>query len=67
MFRLRGQGIQGLRSKERADQIVKVTVVTPTRISREETELYQKLREFDRKREMKPGHSFLNRLKNIFS
>lgn len=66
-FRLRGQGIQGLRSKERADQIVRVTVVTPTRISKEETELYQKLREFDRKRDMKPGHSFLHRLKNFFN
>lgn len=67
LFRLKGQGIQGLHSYSRGDQIVRINLVTPTKLSREENELYQKLREFDRKRDMKPGHSFLHKLRDMFS
>ena len=67
LFRLKGQGIQALHTSTRGDQIVRVTVVTPTRISKEESELYQKLREHDMKREMKPGYKFLRRLKEFFA
>ncbi|NLO11435.1 MAG: molecular chaperone DnaJ [Candidatus Cloacimonetes bacterium] len=67
IFRMKGLGIQGLHSHMRGDLLVRVTVVTPTRISKEETELYQKLREFDVKRNMKPGRSFLHKLRDIFN
>jgi len=67
LFRLKGQGIQGLNSYSRGDLIVRVNVVTPTKLSREETELYNKLREFDSKRELKPGKRFINKLKDFFS
>ena len=67
LFRLKGQGIQGLNTYSRGDLIVRVNVITPTRISREETDLYQRLREFDKKRELKPGKSFLNKLKDFFT
>lgn len=67
LFRLKGQGIQGLNSYSRGDLIVRVNVITPTRLSREETELYQKIREFDNKRVLKPGKSFRDKLRDLFT
>lgn len=67
LFRLKGQGIQGLNSYSRGDLIVRVNVITPTRLSREETELYQKIREFDNKRVLKPGKSFRDKLRDFFT
>ena len=67
LFRLKGQGIQGLNSYSRGDLIVKVNVITPTRLSREETELYQRIREFDNKRVLKPGKSFRDKLRDFFT
>ena len=67
LFRLKGQGIQGLNTYSKGDEIVKVILVTPTKISREEQEIYEKLREFDLKREMKPGKGFFKKLRDYFS
>lgn len=67
LFRLKGQGIQGLNSYSKGDQIVRAIVVTPTKLSKEETELYTRLKEFDHKRDMKPGKGFLNKLREYFS
>ncbi len=67
LFRLKGQGIQGLNSYSRGDQIVRAIVVTPTKLNKEETELYTRLKDFDHKRELKPGKSFLSKLRDYFS
>ncbi len=67
LFRLKGQGIQGLNSYSRGDLIVRTIVVTPTKLSKDENELYHRLKEFDSKRELKPGKSFLNKLKDLFT
>ncbi len=67
LFRLKGQGIQGLNSYSKGDQIVRAIVVTPTKLSKEETELYTRLKDFDHKRDLKPGKSFLNKLREYFS
>lgn len=67
LFRLKGQGIQGLNTYSKGDEIVKVVLVTPTKISREEQDIYEKLREFDLKREMKPGKGFFKKLRDYFS
>ncbi|MBW6514002.1 MAG: molecular chaperone DnaJ [Candidatus Syntrophosphaera sp.] len=67
LFRLKGQGIQGLNTYSRGDLIVRANVVTPTKVSREETELYNRLREFEKKRELKPGKSFRDKLKGFFT
>jgi molecular chaperone DnaJ len=66
IFRLRGQGIKGLNSYSRGDLLVKIKVVVPTKLSREETELYNRLKEFDKKRELKPGKSFKEKLRGFF-
>jgi molecular chaperone DnaJ len=66
-FRLKGQGIQGLHSNVRGDLIVRVNVVTPTRLSREETDIYKRLAEMNLKKELKPGRSFRDKIREFFS
>lgn len=66
-FRLKGEGIQGLHSYSRGDLIVRINVVTPHRPSREETDLYKRLAELNKKRELKPGKSFKEKLKEFFT
>jgi len=67
LFRLKGQGIQGLNTYSKGDEIVKVVVVTPTKLSKDEQEVYEKLREYDKKRELKPGRGFFQKLREYFS
>lgn len=67
LFRLKGQGIQGLNTYSKGDEIVRAVLITPTKIAKEETELYTKLREFDNKRDLKPGRGFFSKIKDYFS
>jgi molecular chaperone DnaJ len=67
LFRLKGQGIQGLNTYSKGDEIVKVIVITPSKLSKEETELFTKLKEHDKKRELKPGKGFFSKLRDYFS
>lgn len=67
IFRLKGQGIQSLNSYSKGDELVQVIVVIPTRINKEETELFTRLKEFDSKRELKPGRGFFSKLRDYFS
>lgn len=50
VFRLKGKGIPNLRGFGRGDQLVRVVVVTPTRLTKEQREL---LRQFDRSSQAK--------------
>ncbi|HEY60327.1 MAG TPA: molecular chaperone DnaJ [Anaerolineae bacterium] len=43
VFRLKGKGIQHLRTRGRGDQLVIVNVEIPTRITREQREIFEKL------------------------
>jgi len=61
MFRLRGKGVKSLRGNTFGDEIVKVEVKIPTKISREERELYQKIKEKEKK-----GDSFFSNFKKAF-
>ena len=49
IFRLRAKGLPVLNSSQRGDQLVKVHVHTPERITREERELFEKLAEHETK------------------
>jgi molecular chaperone DnaJ len=46
-LRLRGKGMPRLRETGRGDQIVRVLVWTPTKLSKEEEELFERLREVE--------------------
>jgi len=68
IFRLKGQGLPTLHSAyNQGDILVEIAVITPTRLSKEESELYKKLHEFDARRELKPGKSFFTKLRDYFS
>ncbi len=59
VFRLRGQGIASLRTGRRGDQIIKVIIKTPTKLSQKQMDL---LKEFDRL----DSNKISNKLKNLF-
>lgn len=68
IFRLKGQGLPTLHSTYgNGDILVETILITPTRLAKEESELFAKLKEFDSKREMKPGKSFISKLKEYFT
>ena len=46
-LRLRGKGMPRLRETGRGDQIVRVLVWTPTNLSKEEKQLFERLREVE--------------------
>lgn len=62
IFRLRGKGIPELHSSQRGDQLVKVHVATPTKLNKEQRELFERLEELDSKHK-----SVFERAKDIFS
>jgi len=66
VFRLRGQGLPHLNSTRKGDLYVKIIVVIPNKLSSEEKELYRKIAPFDKKRDLKPGKSFFDKIKDYF-
>jgi len=66
LFRLKGQGIQALHSYSKGDLIVKIVLVTPTKLTRDETELYTKLKEHDSKRKLEASKNFLHKIRDFF-
>jgi len=66
VFRLRSQGLPHLNSNRKGDLYVKIIVVIPHRLSSEEKELYSKIAPFDKQRNLKPGRSFFDKIKDYF-
>jgi molecular chaperone DnaJ len=62
IFRLRSKGLPALHREERGDQLVKVHVLTPEKLSKEERELFEKLSGL----EQKPKDIF-SRAKDMFA
>ncbi|MGI6377539.1 MAG: molecular chaperone DnaJ [Bacilli bacterium] len=60
ILRIRGKGLKELRGSGTGDQYVHVKVQTPTRLSKDQKALYEKLRELER------GNSTFNKFKNTF-
>jgi len=65
-LRAKGQGMPGLHSAVKGDLIVRIVVVTPNRLSKDEQELFAKLKEFDSRHKLEPGRGFFSRLKDFF-
>lgn len=60
-LRLRGKGVKDLRSDNYGDELVKVEVKIPTKLSKEEKELYRKILEKNKKKD-----SFFDNFKKAF-
>ena len=66
IFRLRGQGLPDLNSSRIGDLYIKIVVVIPSKLSSAERELYGKLEPFDERRNLKPGKTFFEKIKEYF-
>ena len=69
IFRLRGKGLPALQSSHRGDQLIHVNLWTPKKLSKEETELLERMRgmeNFQPKLE-KGDKGFFERMKEYFS
>ena len=58
-FRFKGQGIPSLRNKKRGDQIIQVTIKTPSKLSKKQIKLLKEFNKLD-------SNKISNRLKNLF-
>lgn len=59
VFKLKGEGIASLRTGQRGDQIIKVIIKTPTKVSQKQIELLRQFDELD-------SNKISNKLKNLF-
>ena len=64
MFRLKGRGIPSLNGTGKGDQLVRVKVVTPTKLTREQRELFERLAEIS---EEEPPGGLFERVKEMLS
>ncbi len=61
-FRIKGKGIKELRGTSMGDQYIVVNVKTPTKLSKEEKELYEKLRNIEKNN----GNSLFSKFRKAF-
>ncbi len=67
MFRLRNKGITHLNSNRRGDQLVRVTIYVPSKISTEERNLLEELRGFSPKEMSGNSKPFFKKVRDIFN
>lgn len=66
-FRLRGQGLPHVNSGYTGDLYIRIRVITPTKLSAEERDLFEKLGKFDSEKKLHPEKSFFSKLRDLFS
>lgn len=62
-FRLRGKGVESIRTGRKGDQYVKVKVITPKKLNSEQKKLFEKLSEFNDHHE----DTLFDKVKNVFN
>ncbi|MBW7997827.1 MAG: molecular chaperone DnaJ [Candidatus Glassbacteria bacterium] len=67
VLRMRGKGVPHLNSSGRGDQLVRVTVWTPTSISEREKELFAELKEVESQSPPASGRGFWKKMREAFS
>ncbi|MBS3740937.1 MAG: molecular chaperone DnaJ [Candidatus Cloacimonetes bacterium] len=66
VFRIKGHGLPYVNSSKKGDLYIKAKIVIPKNLSKEEKELYEKIKPYDEERDLKPGKSFFEKVKNYF-
>ena len=66
VFRLRGKGVPDVDGRGHGDELVELMVWTPTHLSSEERELFERLGEIQQTRAQKEGKGFLDRMLETF-
>lgn len=64
IFRLKGKGIPHLHGYGKGDELIRIAVWTPTKLSREEKELLERLARLPGTKPPKAGKSFFDKLKD---
>jgi len=67
VLRMRGKGLPSLESSKRGDQLVKIQVVTPQKLSQEEKKLFKELSKYDEEHLQDGENGFFSKVKNAFS
>jgi molecular chaperone DnaJ len=67
ILRMRGKGVPHLNSSGRGDQLVRITVWTPTSLSQQEKELFAQLKDVESQSPPKSGRGFWKRMREAFS
>ena len=67
VLRMRKKGLPSLESSRRGDQLVKIQVYTPEKISDEERELFKELQQYDDRHMENGQQGFFEKVKNAFS
>lgn len=65
VFTLKGKGLPRLRGRGNGNQLVRVIVWVPTKVSGEEKELLKRLSEFRDSEKLEPGRGFLQKLRKL--
>jgi molecular chaperone DnaJ len=66
IFRIKGQGLPDVRTHRIGDQLVQITIETPTRLSAEQQELLRQFAKTENKRVSPQSTSFFEKLKKHF-
>ncbi len=66
IFRIKGEGLPDMRTHRTGDELVQVTVETPTKLNAEQQELLRKFAETENKRVSPKSASFFEKLKKHF-
>jgi molecular chaperone DnaJ len=66
IFRLKEKGIPSPNGHRRGDQLVKVTVETPTQLTREQRELLERFAQLEGEQTQPQARSFLDKVRELF-
>jgi molecular chaperone DnaJ len=66
IFRIKGQGLPDIRSRQRGDQLVQIMVETPTKLTARQEELLKEFEKTDGDNSYPRTKSFFEKLKNYF-
>jgi molecular chaperone DnaJ len=67
IFVLRGKGLKRLDGRGSGDLLVRVTVWVPTKLSKEEREIIEKMPRLPDKERLEPGREFLKKLRKLLA
>ena len=66
VFRIKGQGLPDMRTRRTGDQLVQVTVETPSKLNKKQEELLREFAETENKNVFPQSRKFFERLKKYF-
>jgi molecular chaperone DnaJ len=65
LFRLRGKGIRNINTREHGDELVRVVIKTPTKLSKQQKEILMEFAK-DAKEDVQPQKGFFSKLRDSF-